>query len=90
MNAEVELDSFIGKFAAPNQALIRSLRAALQARLPAANELVYDNYNFFVIGYCPSERPSDCIVFARRFGQGRKPVVLPGCRPRRSGRHPAG
>ena len=24
--------------------------------------MVYDNYNFFVIGYCPTERPSDSIV----------------------------
>jgi hypothetical protein len=23
---------------------------------------VYDNYNFFVIGYCPTARPSDCVV----------------------------
>ena len=23
---------------------------------------MYDNYNFFVIGYCSTERPSDCIV----------------------------
>jgi hypothetical protein len=23
---------------------------------------VYDNYNFFVIGFGPNERPSDCIV----------------------------
>jgi hypothetical protein len=38
------------------------VRKALRKRLPAANELVYDNYNFFVVGYCPTERPSDCIV----------------------------
>jgi hypothetical protein len=25
-------------------------------------ELAYDNYNFFVLGYGPTERPSDCIV----------------------------
>jgi hypothetical protein len=25
-------------------------------------EIVYDNYNFFVIGYSTTERPSDCIV----------------------------
>ena len=25
-------------------------------------KLVYDNYNFFVIGYCSTERPSDCIL----------------------------
>ena len=34
----------------------------MRTRLPTANELVYDNYNFFVIGYCPTERPSDCIL----------------------------
>ena len=30
--------------------------------LPTANELVYDNYNFFVIGYGPTERPSECFI----------------------------
>ena len=30
--------------------------------LPTAIELVYDNYNFFVIGYSSTERASDCIV----------------------------
>jgi hypothetical protein len=34
----------------------------LRKRLPAANELVWDNYNFFVIGYSPTERPSDSIL----------------------------
>ena len=42
--------------------LIRSIRAALRKRFPTANELVYDNYNFFVIGYSPTERPTDYIV----------------------------
>jgi hypothetical protein len=57
-----QLNSFIDKFEPKNQALIRAVRKALRKRLPTANELVYDNYNFFVIGYCPTERPSDCIV----------------------------
>lgn len=35
---------------------------ALRKRLPTAHELVYDNYNFFVIGYSPTERPSDAVV----------------------------
>jgi hypothetical protein len=39
-----------------------AMRKALRKRLPAANELVYDNYNFFVIGYSPTERPSDSIL----------------------------
>jgi Domain of unknown function (DU1801) len=60
--AEKQLDGFISKFDEKNQALIRSARKALRRRLPTANELVYDNYNFFVIGYCSTERPSDCVV----------------------------
>lgn len=59
---EKQLAEFIAKFDAKNAALIRSVRKALRKRLPTANELVYDNYNFFVIGYCSTERPSDCIV----------------------------
>ena len=60
--AEKQLESFIAKFDAANQKLIRALRKALRKRLPIANELVWDNYNFFVIGYSPTERPSDSIV----------------------------
>jgi hypothetical protein len=60
--AETQLQSFIGKFEPKNQALIHAVRIALRKRLPNANELVYDNYNFFVIGYSSTERPSDSIV----------------------------
>lgn len=59
---EQQLAGFIEKFDSKNAALIHSVRKALRKRLPTANELVYDNYNFFVIGYCSSERPSDCIL----------------------------
>jgi hypothetical protein len=61
-DAERQLQGFIDKFEPKNQALIRAARKALRKRLPAANELVYDNYNFFVIGYVPTERPSDSIL----------------------------
>src|ERR1700686_1870271 len=61
-SGEDQLESFIDKFDAKNAALIRSVRKTLRKRLPTADELVYDNYNFFVIGYCSTERPSDCIV----------------------------
>jgi hypothetical protein len=57
-----QLEGFIDKFDSKNAALIRSVRKALRKRLPTAYELVYDNYNFFVIGYSSTERPSDCIV----------------------------
>jgi hypothetical protein len=61
-SADEQLAGFIEKFEAENAALIRAVRKALRKRMPTANELVYDNYNFFVIGYCSTERPSDCIV----------------------------
>ena len=57
-----QLEEFIDKFDSKNAALIRSVRKAMRKRLPTANELVYDNYNFFVIGYSSTERPSDCIL----------------------------
>lgn len=42
--------------------MIRGVRKALRKRMPSANELVWDNYNFFVIGYSATERPSNTIV----------------------------
>ena len=61
-DAEKQLMGFIDKFEPKNQALIRRTRKALRKQLPTANELAYDNYNFFVLCYCSTERPSDCIV----------------------------
>lgn len=59
--AEDQLRSFIAKFEPEHQKLIRAVRRVLRREFPAANELIYDNYNFFVIGYSPTERPSDSI-----------------------------
>src|ERR1700704_5935356 len=62
IDAEKQLKDFVEKFEPRHQALIRAVRKALRKRFPTAYELVYDNYNFFVIGYSSSERPSDSIV----------------------------
>jgi Domain of unknown function (DU1801) len=61
-DAEARLSGFIAKFEPGHQALIRNVRRALRKRFPTACELVYDNYNFLVIAYGPTERPSDCVV----------------------------
>ena len=61
-SAEKQLETFVGKFDEANQKLIRAARKAMRKRLPAANELVYDNYNFFVIAYSPTLRPSDALL----------------------------
>ncbi|HTA66326.1 MAG TPA: hypothetical protein VK753_12555 [Xanthomonadaceae bacterium] len=60
--AEQQLDGFIAKFEPKDQKLIRAVRKAARKRFPTAHELVYENYNFFVIGYSPTLRPSDAIV----------------------------
>ena len=61
-SAEKQLKGFIEKFEPKHQTLIRAVRKALRQKFPAANEIVYDNYNFFLIGYGPTERPSDCFI----------------------------
>jgi len=61
MTTAKQVDGFIAKFDPAQQRLIRSMRAAMRKRLPTAVELVYDNYNFFVIGYGPNERASDAV-----------------------------
>ena len=61
-SAEAQLEAFIAKFDAPTANLIRHCRGELRKLLPTAIELVYDNYNFFVIGYCSTPRASDCIA----------------------------
>ena len=59
---EQQLKGFIAKFDPAVGVQIRECRSAMRKLFPTANELVYDNYNFFVIGYCTTERPSDCVV----------------------------
>jgi hypothetical protein len=61
-NTEARLAGFIAKFDTADQKLIRAVRRAMRKRFPSAHELAYDNYNFFVIGYSPTERPSDAVL----------------------------
>jgi hypothetical protein len=57
-----QITGFIAKFDPKVARVIRSSRAALRKRFPTAIEQVYDNYNFLAIGFCSTERTSDCIV----------------------------
>ena len=72
IDPEEQLQGFIDKFEPKHQALIRAIRKCLRKRFTGANEIVYDNYNFFVIGYSPTERPSDtiCSIAAAANGAG--------------------
>ena len=57
-----QLAAFLVRYDPAVAKLARACRAALRKRLPTANELVYDNYQFLALGYCATERASDCLV----------------------------
>ena len=57
--AETRLQGFLAEFLPEVADLCRAARSRLQALFPDAVELVYDNYNALVIGFGPSERPSE-------------------------------
>jgi len=57
-----QIEGFLAKFDPAVAKQVKSARTALRKRFPTAIEQLYDNYNFFVIGFCATERTSDCIV----------------------------
>ena len=60
-DAEHQFDSFLGKYAPEVEAFARRALAKMRRLVPGAIEMVYDNYNWLVIGFSPSERPSEAI-----------------------------
>lgn len=75
---ERQLTGFIAKFTPEMAALIRAARSRMRKRIPNALELVYDNYNFFVIGYGPNDRPSDAIFSLAAYAKGLNLFFLQG------------
>ena len=79
-DAEAQLARFVGKFEPVHQKVIRAVRRQLRQRFPSATELAYDNYNFFVIGYSPTERPSDAVISIAAAANGVGLCFLQGAR----------
>ena len=75
---EKQLAGFIAKFTPEMAVLIRAARLKMRKRIPRALELVYDNYNFFVIGYGPNERPRDAIFSLAAQAKGLSLCFLQG------------
>jgi hypothetical protein len=70
VSAESELNSFIAKFAPEMQQVIRGCRARMQAQFPDAVQMVYDNYNFLVIGFGPDPVVSHAIFSLAAYARG--------------------
>src|SRR5438309_5263479 len=60
--AQAQLDGFLAKFLPEVAALARSLLAAMTARIPGAQVLVYDNYNALAIGFGPSAKAGQAVL----------------------------
>jgi hypothetical protein len=60
-SAENQLDRFLAKFWPEIEELARAVLKKMRARLPGSVQMVYDNFNWLVIGFSPTERPSDAI-----------------------------
>jgi hypothetical protein len=70
MNAEKQLAGFMARFTPEVAALGEAALARMRARFPTAIRMVYDNYNFLVIGFGPTERPSEAIFSLALFARG--------------------
>ena len=60
-DAQAQLDSFFDKYDPEVAAFARGALAKMRKLVPGAIEMVYDNYNWLVIGFSPTELPSDAI-----------------------------
>jgi hypothetical protein len=56
-----QLESFLAKYDPEVTAFARRTLAKMRKLVPGAIEMIYDNYNWLVIGFSPSERPSEAI-----------------------------
>ena len=77
---EKQLASFIAKFTPDMAKRIRAARAKMRKRIPEATEMVYDNYNFFVIGYGPSDKAGDAIFSLAAQAKGLSLCFLQGAK----------
>ena len=59
--AKAQFDSFLAKYDPEVEAFARRALAKMRKLVKGAIEMVYDNYNWLVIGFSPTERPSEAI-----------------------------
>ena len=59
---QAQLDGFIRKYSPAVAKEGRATVAKMRKLVPGAVQLVYDNYNFLVVGFGPTERASDAVL----------------------------
>ncbi len=56
-----QLEGFLSKYSAAMRKTAKSALTKMRAQLPGAVEMIYDNFNWLVIGFSPTQRPSDAV-----------------------------
>src|SRR5882672_9837771 len=56
-----QLAGFLAKYSSETADLVEQVLAKMRSRLKGAWEKVYDNYNALVVGFGPTERPSEAL-----------------------------
>jgi hypothetical protein len=56
-----QLDRFLGRYKPEIAALARAAMEKVRAHLPGAVEMVYDKANALVVGFGPTEKPSEAV-----------------------------
>jgi hypothetical protein len=62
MDAQEQFAGFLRKYEPGVAAKAKKSLVKLRKLTPNAVEMVYDNYNALVVGFCPGVRPSEAIV----------------------------
>ena len=62
MTPQQQLDGFLAKYEPGIVKMANAMLRKMRKRLPGAIEMVYDNWNGLVIGFGPTERPSEAIL----------------------------
>ncbi len=58
---KAQLNGFLTEYSPEVAALGRAALKKMRQLLPGSFELLYDNYNALVVGFSPTERPSDAV-----------------------------
>jgi len=61
-SAKKQFAGFLAEFTPDVAATARAALQKLRKQVPPAIELVYDNYNGLVVGFCPSMRASEAVL----------------------------
>jgi hypothetical protein len=75
-----QLAGFMARFTPEIAARGRAVVTRVRKLLPPSVEMVYDNYNFLVVGFSPTDRPSDAAFSVAMFARGVSLCFLHGAR----------